>query len=108
LLLFLTGFALSATAQKPDGSIKGKLVDSTSKAAVANATVSVQFAKDSSLATFTLSNAQGSFEIKGLADGDYRLIISSTGFEEVKRPFTISASTKSIDLGEFPLGKDYK
>ena len=108
ILLALTLFSVSATAQKPDGSIKGRLVDSASKAAISNATVSVQFAKDSSLATFTLSNAQGIFEVKGLAEGDYRLIISSTGFAETKKPFAISADTRAIDLGDFPLGKDFK
>ena len=54
-------------AQKADGSIKGKLMDTAAKQPIADATVSVFNAKDSSLATFTLSNKQGAFEVKGLA-----------------------------------------
>ncbi|MEI9908746.1 MAG: hypothetical protein WDO71_03190 [Bacteroidota bacterium] len=45
-------------AQKADGNIKGKLVDSASKQAITDATVSIINAKDSSLITFTLSNSK--------------------------------------------------
>ncbi len=99
---------LAATAQKSDGSIKGKLVDTTAKQPIPNATVSVLHAKDSSLATFTLTNTQGVFEVRGLAEGDYRLIISSKGFLETKQSFSISTDSKAIDLGDLSLAKDYK
>ena len=106
-LAFLSFFA-SAFAQRPDGNIKGKLVDSAGRQAIPNATVSVLIAKDSSLATFTLSNAQGGFEVKGLAEGDYRLIISSSGYAETRKIFSISSTNKSIDLGELSVAKDIK
>jgi len=74
LTLFLVLFTLitGIQAQKADGGIKGKLVDTTAKQPIADATVSVLNAKDSSLATFTLSNKQGVFEVKGLAAGDHQ------------------------------------
>ncbi len=65
-------------------------------------------AKDSSLVTFTLSNKQGGFEVKGLAEGDYRLIISSKGYVETKQLFTISPTAKNVDLGSLVVAKDYK
>lgn len=105
---FLLIFTVSAFAQKPDGSIKGKLVDSTSKQAIPNATVSVLVAKDSSLVSYTLSNAQGVFEVKNLVEGDYRLLISSTGFAETRKTFSITSANKNVDLGDFPVGKDFK
>ncbi|HUR64713.1 MAG TPA: outer membrane beta-barrel family protein [Chitinophagaceae bacterium] len=101
-------FAFSSTAQKADGSIKGKLMDTTAKQPVADATVSVLNAKDSSLATFTLSNKQGAFEVKGLAPGDYRLIVSSKGYMEVKQSFSISETNKAVELGNLAFQKDYK
>ena len=70
-------------AQKTDGSIKGKLVDTASKQAIADATVSVINAKDSSLITFTLTNKQGVFEIKGLEEGDYQLVISHQAYRDI-------------------------
>lgn len=89
-----------AQAQKADGSIKGKLVDSTSKLPITDATISVILTKDSSLSTFTLSNKTGAFEVKGLAEGAYSLIISHRSYDAFARPFTISASQKNIDLGQ--------
>lgn len=110
-LLFLLLSVLSlqpVIAQRADGSIKGKLIDSTSKQPVADATVSVISARDSSLASFTLSSKQGTFEIKNLLPGDYKLLVSSKGLQEIRQPFSITAETKSIDLSTLTLNKDYK
>ncbi len=108
LFSLLSIFLTSINAQKPDGVIRGKLLDTTAKQPVANATVSVLNAKDSSLATFTLSNKQGGFEIKGLSPGDYRVIISSKGYLEFKQVVSITDSSKTIELGSLVLDKDYK
>ncbi|HMU45063.1 MAG TPA: outer membrane beta-barrel family protein [Chitinophagaceae bacterium] len=89
-----------AQAQKADGSIKGKLVDSLSKQPVPDATISVMNTKDSSLATFTLTNKQGGFEVKGLAEGNYLLVISHKSYDPFSKAFTIAADQKDIDLGE--------
>lgn len=93
-----------AHAQKADGSIKGKLVDSTNKQPITDATVSVMNAKDSSLTTFTLTNKLGVFEVKGLAESDYYLIISHKIFDPYSKPFTITAANKNIDLGNITPG----
>lgn len=103
-LLFLT----AANAQKADGSIKGKLTDSTGKTPLAGATVSALSAKDSALATFTLTNKQGAFEIKGLEYGDYQLVISFQGYETVKKKVSLAAAKKEADLGELVVQKEYK
>ncbi len=100
---------LQATqAQKNDGSIKGKLIDTAAKQPVSSATVSVLNAKDSSLVTFTLSTKAGIFEFKGLAPGDYRVVVSSKGYTEFKKTISIKESNKAIDLGSLSLQKDYK
>ncbi|MBI3139933.1 MAG: outer membrane beta-barrel protein [Sphingobacteriales bacterium] len=108
LSLIFFGLISGIQAQKADGSIKGKLMDTTAKQSIADATVSVLNAKDSSLATFTMSNKQGGFEVKGLVPGDYRLIITSKGYQEMKKAISISSSVKLIDLGVLALQKDYK
>lgn len=101
-------FLSSSHAQKADGSIKGKLVDTTAKQPISDATVSVLNAKDSSLATFTLSNKQGIFEIKGLASGSYRVVISSKGYMEFKQTVTLTETNKTVEFGNLALQKDYK
>ena len=108
LSLFVLTLFTAANAQKADGSIKGKLVDTTTKQPIVDATVSVLNAKDSSLATFTLSNKQGVFEVKGLLEGNYRVIISSKGYMEFKKSVAITAAEKLVDFGNLSIEKDYK
>lgn len=108
LSLLVVGILFSADAQKADGSVKGKLIDTIGKQPITGATVSVLNAKDSSLATFTLSNKQGAFEIKGLTEGDYQLVISYQGYETVRKPVSITAAAKAVDLGQINPAKDVK
>lgn len=106
-VLILSLFTV-AQAQKADGSIKGKLVDTASKQPISEATISVLNTKDSALATFTLSNKQGAFEVKGLEEGNYQLVITHLGFETIKKTVAITAGEKSIDLGNLGVPKEVK
>ncbi|MES1218173.1 MAG: TonB-dependent receptor, partial [Bacteroidota bacterium] len=108
LLIFTIFLSNIIQAQRVDGSIKGKLIDTTAKQPISDATVSVTNAKDSSLASFTLSDKQGGFEIKGLDSGSYRLVISHQGYMETKQSFSISRLNKTIDLGNLAIPKEYK
>jgi len=108
LLICIISFAFVTQAQV-NGSVKGKLIDTTTaKQPLSEATVSVMFVKDSSLVSFSLSDKKGNFEITNLDAGDYLLMISFTGFENFKKPFSITAEKKSADLGEIILQKEYK
>lgn len=108
-LLFLAlGIVTTSMAQKAEGIVKGKLVDSTSKQPIPDATVTVVNAKDSALANFMLSTKQGTFEIKNLLPGDYRLLITSKGLEEVKKNFSITAQKPVYDFETLIMLKDYK
>lgn len=100
--------AMYVQAQKPDGIIRGKLVDTTANQSVADATISLLQASDSSLVTFTLSNKEGVFEFKNLAAGSYRVIISHAAFEETKKTASITAESKVADLGSIALPKNFK
>jgi len=108
LLLFVLCVGNGAMAQRAEGVIKGQLTDSSAKQPIADATVSVVNSKDSSLASFVLSSKQGGFEIKNLLPGDYKLIVSSKGLEEIRRTFSITAEKKLVDFGTLVMNKDYK
>ena len=107
LLLFLV-FTGVVQAQKTEGSVRGKLLDTLSKLNIPDATISVVAAVDSSFITFTLSNKQGDFEIKGLADGDYKLVISHQSYQVLSRQVSIKASQKTVELGDLVLEKNIK
>lgn len=107
-LLVFSLWILTSYAQKADGTIKGQLVDTTTKQPISDATISLLQAKDSSLVTFTLSNKEGGFEIKGLAAGQYRLLITHQVFLEISITVILTDEKKQVDLGEIHPSKDFK
>ncbi len=98
LLLLTACFTTTLLAQK-NGSVKGVAFDTISKLPVAAATITVLERKDSSLVTFTMTGNDGRFELKGLANGEYRLMISHVSYYNSNKPFTISDAAKNTDLG---------
>lgn len=109
LLVFGLLASCAVVAQKADGNIKGRLVDTAAaRQAIADATISLLHLKDSSLVTFTLSNKQGAFEIKGLQPGNYHLIISHQAYIAYRKNISLTADKKLVDLGELTPAKDYK
>jgi hypothetical protein len=101
-------FINAAQAQKTDGIIKGRLTDTAAKQPVSEATISVKDLKDSSLVTYTLSGKQGTFEIKGLEEGQYEIAVTHMGHEPLKKIISITSVNKTIDLGELKLQKEVK
>ena len=89
LVFVFLGLAFYASAQK-NGSIKGVAFDTLSKQPVGSATISVLEKKDSSLVTFTMTDNAGKFELKGLTNGEYRLMISHVNYHNSNIPFKIS------------------
>ena len=103
-IIFLLGTA--AWAQKPAGSIKGILIDTTGKQPLAGATVSVIYTKDTFLATYMLSDKKGMFEIKGLANATYKLSVSFQGFQSYQKTFSITDARQLVDAGSIITKKD--
>ncbi|WP_127132698.1 outer membrane beta-barrel family protein [Pseudoflavitalea rhizosphaerae] len=98
LVLLFTFTAGTTMAQKIPGSIKGKLTDSTYREQLAEATVSVMHAEDSTLVSFKLSNDKGEFEIKDLDTGTFRLLITYQGYQPYSRKFSITRDSFNIDF----------
>lgn len=98
LLLALLIFTSTAFSQR-NGTVKGIAFDTISKQPVAMATVSVLEKKDSSLVTFSMTDAAGKFELKALPNGEYRLLISHVSYHSSNTFFTINDDKKNNDLG---------
>jgi hypothetical protein len=98
LLIILITLAISVMAQK-NGSIKGVAWDTLAKQAVTSATISVLDKKDSSLVTFTMTDNGGHFELRGIPNGDYRLLISHVNYHNSNTVFTIRDDNKNLDMG---------
>ncbi len=98
LLLVLACFTTALMAQK-NGIVKGIAFDTISKQPVSAATITVLDKKDSSLVSFTMTGNDGKFELKNLANGNYRLMITHVNYHNSNIPFTISDNDKNKELG---------
>jgi hypothetical protein len=107
MVFALLGLVFCATAQK-NGSIKGVAFDTLAKQPVGSATISVLDRKDSSLVSFTMTDNSGRFELKGIPNGEYRLMISHVNYHNSNIPFTISEDNKNPDLGNITVNDKSK
>ena len=98
LLLLVTCFTSVLFAQK-NGSVEGIAFDTISKQPVSGATVTVLEKKDSSLISFTMTGTDGHFELKGIPNGEYRLMITHVNYYNSNSFFTISDDKKNIRQG---------
>lgn len=106
-ILLFTGLSSVALAQR-NGTVKGIAYDTISKQPVAAATVSVLDRKDSSLVSFTMTGNDGRFEVRGLSDGDYRLLITHVNYHNSNKYFTIKESNRNPDLGNLAINDKAK
>ncbi len=95
-------------AQKAEGLVKGKLVDTIAKQSVSDATISIVNSKDSSLVSFSISDKRGEFEIKGLEWGEYILLVSHQAYEPAGKIIIITKDHIQVNVGELILSKDVK
>ncbi|HZG26104.1 MAG TPA: outer membrane beta-barrel family protein [Chitinophagaceae bacterium] len=106
IFLILAGSAFSISAQtRTGGIVKGKLADSLNKESMADATVSILKAGDSSVVSYAVANSKGEFEVKGIDTGTYRLVVSFQGYSKVSRNIKITPEKIVLDLGTIFIDK---
>ncbi len=107
LLLLSVCFTTVLLAQR-NGSVKGIAFDTISKQPVAAATITVLDKKDSSLVTFTMTGNDGRFELKGLTNGEYRLLITHVNYHNSNKFFSVTEAGKQADLGNITMNDKVK
>jgi hypothetical protein len=91
LLISYVGFAQNLT-------IQGSLKDSIANRALNSATVSLVYAKDSSLVSFSRTNEEGFFNFKNVAAGSYLISVSYVGYIPKWVP-VITGTEKTVEMG---------
>lgn len=107
LSLFFAFTGVISFAQK-SGSVQGVIFDTISKQSVAGATITVLSKKDSSLVSFTMSNNAGSFTLNNISYGDYRLLVTHISYHNTNKYFSISDSSRNVDMGNIPVSDKTK
>ena len=94
-------FVLSASAQ---GTLKGKLIDSTSKAPLAMATVTIFKAIDTTIITYRLSGSDGEFKVPGIPlNLKCRVVVSLSGYAVYRKEFTLTSEQNTLDINAVAL-----
>jgi hypothetical protein len=85
------------------GSVRGRILDSLDKTFVPGATISFQRIPDSTVVGFTMSDDNGFFEYKGLAVGEYKVIVKMIGSAVLRKSFAITNEKLEVNLGNLEL-----
>lgn len=92
-------FSLRLSAQNVY-SVKGDIVDTTENAKLANASISVLNAKDSTLVSFTRAAAGGAFSIGNLHNGKFILLVSYPTYADYVERFSLDSIKSGHDFGK--------
>jgi hypothetical protein len=96
LFIFLT---IDLFSQSTTGTLKGKLVDSTSQQVFKGTSISVLNTGDSSITIFGTAKEDGSFFIREIPFGQYFLIISFLGFTDTAKIFSVTKEKPEFNAG---------
>ena len=98
-LLFWGFLATTVTAQ----TIRGTVVDSTTRKPLMEATVSLLSVRDSSMSHYMITNGDGEFTFTNVAVGNYRLLITYVGYRNKSRRISVTRDTPTIGAGTLEL-----
>lgn len=102
VILLLVAVAMSAGAQEKlfTYKIQGVVADSLTNEGEPYATLSIsKKGAGEKPVKMAVTDSKGKFSVQASGSGDYTLTVKSVGRKEIRRDFTVSASTKTIDLG---------
>ena len=99
LLTFCLLLTFSAFAQN-SYSVKGSVIDTTTTAKLANTSVSVLNAKDSTLVKYTRVNTAGTFSIGSLHKGVFILLVTYPDYADYVERFILDSATTTHDFGK--------
>jgi hypothetical protein len=93
----------------PQGTLKGKIIDSSSSKPLGFATITVFKAADTVIITYRLSTPEGNFKVSGIPlDVNCRAVISYSGYSVYRKEFTLTSSQSILDIGSVYLITDAK
>ncbi|MBT2562635.1 outer membrane beta-barrel family protein [Pedobacter sp. ISL-64] len=105
LLLSLCLFVFISTYSKAQSlhAIKGRTIDTASTMLLSGTSIAVLNAKDSTLVKFTRAAENGSFELSGIKNGKFILLVSYPKYADFVDHFTLDSTTQVKDYGKINL-----
>jgi Outer membrane protein beta-barrel family len=106
LMLSLCLFIFIIPHSKAQGllhSIKGRTIDTASTTILSGTSIAVLNAKDSTLVKFTRAAENGTFELTGIKNGKFILLVSYPKYADFVDHFTLDSTTQVKDYGKINL-----
>lgn len=97
LLVVLVSCLSTHLLAQQDSQLKGKVLDTLSKAPLSQAVISLLSKQDSTLLTFTRSKKDGSFSLPGIANGRYIVMVTFPKFADYVDEVNVAAPV--VDMG---------
>ena len=98
-------FALASAAQ---GVVKGTILDKNSGEPLEFINVTVSHQGQTKILKGAITDIEGKFSISELANGNYTLTVSFTGYKDIKRQFSINEQNRSRTYNALYLAEDSK
>ncbi|MDA3614562.1 TonB-dependent receptor domain-containing protein [Polluticaenibacter yanchengensis] len=98
LILISLVVILAANAQVSFVTISGIVKSKVGKLVVPYANIEIRQGKDSAFISGTVTNSEGRFSIADIKPGNYRLEISSAGFESNRQPLFVGSLSAFLDI----------
>ncbi|MDR2040341.1 MAG: TonB-dependent receptor [Bacteroidales bacterium] len=103
--LFLISFIISSVsilyASETDesaGNISGKVIDGSTQKAMEFANISVWDLKTNELVKGTITDLSGEFQLSGLEEGDYKVVISFVGYTTIEKTVNLKSGSKKVNV----------
>jgi hypothetical protein len=105
LLLSLCFFLFFSSYSKAQNlhTIKGRTIDTASTTLLSGTSVAVLNAKDSTLVKFTRTTENGAFELSGIKNGKFILLVSYPKYADFVDHFTLDSTTQVKDYAKINL-----
>jgi ferric enterobactin receptor len=101
--------AVAQPVAKGDGKIMGTIEDGTARTPIEYASVALVHTATGKIVDGTITDDKGRFIIAGVSAAEYRLSISSLGFEAFKSsPFMVGNGKEAVQLGTIALHRSAK
>jgi hypothetical protein len=78
--------------------VQGVVLDSAGGQPLREASVSLLHARDSSYVTFSLTDGNGRYALRGVRPGRYLVLVNALGYKSLQRPVAVAAAQSAVEL----------
>lgn len=75
------------------------VVDSATGKPLPRASISLLIARDSSYVVGTITDGEGLFQLRNIAQGNYRLLVTYLGYRNLSQPITVASGKPTVQVG---------